>query len=102
MPSSFSTWSWLYRLDITGCTNIKDFPDVPDSIVELVLSCTGIEELFTGILTLSAPGNYNQTSTFTTFFRYVYRRRLSPLQYHYFSEVIVWKLFQIASEVYRN
>ncbi|XP_056855982.1 disease resistance-like protein DSC2 isoform X2 [Raphanus sativus] len=45
MPSSFSTWSWLYRLDITGCTNIKDFPDVPDSIVELVLSCTGIEEV---------------------------------------------------------
>ncbi|KAG2287023.1 hypothetical protein Bca52824_046627 [Brassica carinata] len=40
-----STWSWLYRLDITGCTNIKDFPDVPDSIVELVLYCTGIEEV---------------------------------------------------------
>ncbi|RID65325.1 hypothetical protein BRARA_D00526 [Brassica rapa] len=45
MPSSFSTWSWLYRLDITGCTNIIDFPDVPDSVVELVLSCTGIEEV---------------------------------------------------------
>ncbi|WZZ52659.1 hypothetical protein YC2023_052766 [Brassica napus] len=28
-----------------GCTNIIDFPNVPGSIVELVLSCTGIEEV---------------------------------------------------------
>ncbi|WZY88009.1 hypothetical protein YC2023_044744 [Brassica napus] len=45
MPSSFSTWSLLYELDISGCKNIKDFPDVPDSIVELALSGTGIEEV---------------------------------------------------------
>ncbi|XP_048610891.1 disease resistance-like protein DSC2 [Brassica napus] len=115
MPSSFSTWSWLYRLDITGCTNIIDFPDVPDSIVELVLSCTGIEEVPPLIVNLfrlrklfmygckklksispnisklenlellalcNRVGNYDQTSRFTTFFRYVYRRRLFHLQYH--------------------
>ncbi|XP_018481446.1 disease resistance-like protein DSC2 isoform X1 [Raphanus sativus] len=45
MPSSFSTWSWLYRLDMTGCRNVKYFPNVPNSIVELVLCCTGIMEV---------------------------------------------------------
>ncbi|KAL0787405.1 hypothetical protein Bca101_003651 [Brassica carinata] len=35
----------LYRLDITGCTNIKDFPNVSDSIIELELCETGIKEV---------------------------------------------------------
>nr|VDC85697.1 unnamed protein product [Brassica rapa] len=43
LPSSISTN--LEILDITGCKIIKDFPNVPDSIVELVLSETGIEEV---------------------------------------------------------
>ncbi|CAN6840020.1 unnamed protein product [Brassica oleracea] len=43
LPSSISTN--LGVLDITGCKIIKDFPNVPDSIVELVLSETGIEEV---------------------------------------------------------
>ncbi|CDY53246.1 BnaA02g04080D [Brassica napus] len=43
LPSSISTN--LEVLDITGCKIIKDFPNVPDSIVELVLSETGIEEV---------------------------------------------------------
>ena len=43
LPSSISTN--LGVLDITGCKNIKDFPNVPDSIVELELSGTGIEEV---------------------------------------------------------
>ncbi|CAF1888271.1 unnamed protein product, partial [Brassica napus] len=45
LPSSISTWSCLYKLSISGCKNIKDFPNVPDSIVELNLSKTGIEEV---------------------------------------------------------
>ncbi|KAF2563428.1 hypothetical protein F2Q70_00014467 [Brassica cretica] len=45
LPSSISTWSCLYKLSIEGCKNIKDFPNVPDSIVELNLSKTGIEEV---------------------------------------------------------
>ncbi|KAL1199650.1 Disease resistance-like protein DSC2 [Cardamine amara subsp. amara] len=32
-------------LDMTGCRNLKKFPNVPDSIVELRLSRTGIEEI---------------------------------------------------------
>ncbi|KAF3506292.1 hypothetical protein F2Q69_00003028 [Brassica cretica] len=35
----------LYRLDISGCTKIKDFPNVSDSMVELNLSETGIKEV---------------------------------------------------------
>ncbi|KAL0855700.1 hypothetical protein Bca101_060853 [Brassica carinata] len=35
----------LYRLDISGCTSIKDFPNVPDSIIELDLCNTGIKEV---------------------------------------------------------
>ncbi|CAN6848372.1 unnamed protein product [Brassica oleracea] len=45
LPSSISTWSCLYKLSISGCKNIKDFPNVPDSIVELNLSKTGVEEV---------------------------------------------------------
>ncbi|CAN6993184.1 unnamed protein product, partial [Brassica oleracea var. botrytis] len=53
MPSSISTWSCLYRLDITGCKHIKDFPNVSDSIVVLVLSDTGIKEVPPWIKNLS-------------------------------------------------
>ncbi|KAF3547008.1 hypothetical protein DY000_02003664, partial [Brassica cretica] len=35
----------LYRLDISGCTKIKDFPNVSESMVELNLSETGIKEV---------------------------------------------------------
>ncbi|WZY75106.1 hypothetical protein YC2023_021490 [Brassica napus] len=45
VPSSMSTWSCLYELDMSGCTNLKEFPNVPDSIVELDLCRTGIEEV---------------------------------------------------------
>ncbi|CAN6848386.1 unnamed protein product [Brassica oleracea] len=52
LPSSISTWSCLYKLDMSGLgfnffepASIRDFPNVPDSIVELVLSFTGIEEV---------------------------------------------------------
>ncbi|CAN6993658.1 unnamed protein product, partial [Brassica oleracea var. botrytis] len=45
VPSSMSTWSCLYRLDMTDCRNLKEFPNVPDSIEELVLCSTGIEEV---------------------------------------------------------
>ncbi|KAF2562615.1 hypothetical protein F2Q70_00014491, partial [Brassica cretica] len=45
VSSLMITWSCLYRLDIKGCTNIKEFPNVPDSIVELSLSRTWIEEI---------------------------------------------------------
>nr|ACP30623.1 disease resistance protein [Brassica rapa subsp. pekinensis] len=52
LPSSISTWSCLYKLDMSGLglkffepPSIRDFPNVPDSIVELVLSRTGIEEV---------------------------------------------------------
>ncbi|XP_056861455.1 disease resistance-like protein DSC2 [Raphanus sativus] len=45
MPSSISTWSRLYQLNLAGCSNITDFPNVPDSIVELNLCGTGIEEV---------------------------------------------------------
>ncbi|CAN6993218.1 unnamed protein product [Brassica oleracea var. botrytis] len=45
MPSSISTWSCLYKLDMTGCRNLKEFPNVSDSINELELCNTGIEEV---------------------------------------------------------
>ncbi|KAG2279838.1 hypothetical protein Bca52824_051058 [Brassica carinata] len=45
MPSSISTWSCLYKLDMSECRNLKEFPNVPDSIEELVLSFTGIKEV---------------------------------------------------------
>ncbi|KAJ0249691.1 Protein virilizer [Hirschfeldia incana] len=35
----------LYRLDISKCTKIEDFPNVPDSIEKLVLCETGIKEV---------------------------------------------------------
>ncbi|KAJ4910720.1 Disease resistance protein (TIR-NBS-LRR class) family [Raphanus sativus] len=40
-----STWSCLFKLDMSGCKNLKEFPNVPDSIEELVLCGTGIEEV---------------------------------------------------------
>ncbi|CAN7034384.1 unnamed protein product [Brassica oleracea var. botrytis] len=38
-------WSCLNKLDMSGRRNIKEFPNVPDSIVELVLCKTSIEEI---------------------------------------------------------
>ncbi|XP_056857738.1 disease resistance-like protein DSC2 isoform X2 [Raphanus sativus] len=43
VPSSMSTWSCLYKLSMFGCSNLKYFPNVPDSIVELSLCNTEIE-----------------------------------------------------------
>ncbi|KAG5403365.1 hypothetical protein IGI04_009484 [Brassica rapa subsp. trilocularis] len=45
LPSSVSTWSCFYRLNMSGLSDLKKFPKVPYSIVELVLSGTGIEEV---------------------------------------------------------
>ncbi|KAJ4910733.1 Disease resistance protein (TIR-NBS-LRR class) family [Raphanus sativus] len=45
LPSSVSNWSCLYKLDMSGCRNLKEFPNVPDSIVELMLNRTRIEEI---------------------------------------------------------
>ncbi|CAN6840012.1 unnamed protein product [Brassica oleracea] len=45
VPLSMSTWSCLYKLNMSDCKNLKEFPNVPDSIVELVLCSTGIEEV---------------------------------------------------------
>ncbi|KAL0823702.1 hypothetical protein Bca101_047379 [Brassica carinata] len=45
LPSSISTWSCLYKLNMRGCENLKEFPNVPESIVELWLDWTGIEEI---------------------------------------------------------
>ncbi|CDY25429.1 BnaC09g39440D [Brassica napus] len=38
-------WSRLNKLDMSGRRNLKEFPNVPDSIVELVLCKTSIEEI---------------------------------------------------------
>ncbi|XP_010420585.1 PREDICTED: disease resistance protein TAO1-like [Camelina sativa] len=43
--SSIIFWSCLHSLNMLGCRNLKEFPYVPDSIVELELSKTGIEEI---------------------------------------------------------
>ncbi|CAF2136633.1 unnamed protein product [Brassica napus] len=53
VPSLMRIWSCLYKLDMSGCTNLKEFPDVPDSIVELVLCGTEIEEVPSWIGNLS-------------------------------------------------
>ncbi|RID73631.1 hypothetical protein BRARA_B00767 [Brassica rapa] len=53
VPSSMSTWSCLYKLSMTGCRNLKKFPNVPESIVELDLCRTGIEEIPSRIENLS-------------------------------------------------
>ncbi|CAF2126381.1 unnamed protein product [Brassica napus] len=45
ITSSIGNATKLYRLDISGCEKIKDFPNVPDSIVELNMSETGIKEV---------------------------------------------------------
>ena len=45
VPSLMRTWSCLYELDMSDCRNLKEFPNVPDSIVELVLCTTRIEEV---------------------------------------------------------
>ncbi|KAL0681257.1 hypothetical protein Bca4012_048104 [Brassica carinata] len=45
LPSSISTWSCLYKLNMRGCENLKEFPNVPESIVELRLDWTRIEEI---------------------------------------------------------
>ncbi|CAN7117009.1 unnamed protein product [Brassica rapa subsp. narinosa] len=45
LTSSFRNATKLYRLDISGCKKIKDFPNVPDSIIELDLCKTGIKEV---------------------------------------------------------
>ncbi|CAN6981606.1 unnamed protein product, partial [Brassica oleracea var. botrytis] len=45
LTSSIGNATKLYLLDISRCPNIKDFPNVSDSIVELVLSYTGIKEV---------------------------------------------------------
>uniref|UniRef100_M4CAD3 ADP-ribosyl cyclase/cyclic ADP-ribose hydrolase n=1 Tax=Brassica campestris TaxID=3711 RepID=M4CAD3_BRACM len=45
LTSSVGNATKLYRLDIRGCRNIKDFPNVSDSILELELCETGITEV---------------------------------------------------------
>ncbi|RID71160.1 hypothetical protein BRARA_C03115 [Brassica rapa] len=45
ITSSIGNATKLYRLDISGCEKIKDFPNVPDSIVELNMSETLIKEV---------------------------------------------------------
>ncbi|XP_018493550.1 disease resistance-like protein DSC2 isoform X1 [Raphanus sativus] len=45
LTSSIVNATKLSHLDISGCTKIKDFPNVPDSIIELNLSDTGIKEV---------------------------------------------------------
>ncbi|CAN7038016.1 unnamed protein product [Brassica rapa subsp. trilocularis] len=45
LPPSMRTWSCLYRLNMSGCRNLKEFANVPENIVELVLCSTGIEEV---------------------------------------------------------
>ncbi|XP_033144057.1 disease resistance-like protein DSC2 isoform X2 [Brassica rapa] len=45
LTSSIGNATKLYRLDIPGCTHIKDFPNVSDSILELDLCNTGIKEV---------------------------------------------------------
>ncbi|WZZ30949.1 hypothetical protein YC2023_014350 [Brassica napus] len=53
VPLSMSTWSCLYKLNMSDCKNLKEFPNVPDSIVELVLCKTRIEEVPSWIGNLS-------------------------------------------------
>ncbi|CAN6848380.1 unnamed protein product, partial [Brassica oleracea] len=53
VPLSMSTWSCLYKLNMSDCRNLKEFPNVPDSIVELVLCKTRIEEVPSWIGNLS-------------------------------------------------
>nr|VDC81383.1 unnamed protein product [Brassica rapa] len=45
LTSSIGNATKLYRLDISECRNIRDFPNVSDSIVELKLCDTGIKEV---------------------------------------------------------
>uniref|UniRef100_M4E4K7 TIR domain-containing protein n=1 Tax=Brassica campestris TaxID=3711 RepID=M4E4K7_BRACM len=45
VPSSMRTWPCFYQLDMAGCSSLKEFPNVPDSIVALVLCGTLIEEV---------------------------------------------------------
>ncbi|KAH0937149.1 hypothetical protein HID58_004610 [Brassica napus] len=45
VPSSMSTWSCLYNLNMSGCSNLEKFPNVPDSVELLNLGSTGIEEV---------------------------------------------------------
>ncbi|XP_010474170.2 PREDICTED: disease resistance protein TAO1-like [Camelina sativa] len=45
VPSSIMYWSSLQKLDMHRCFSLKVFPLVPDSIEELDLSFTGIENL---------------------------------------------------------
>ncbi|CAN7009968.1 unnamed protein product [Brassica rapa subsp. trilocularis] len=45
LTSSIGNATKLYRLDISECRNIRDFPNVSDSIVELELCDTGIKEV---------------------------------------------------------
>ncbi|XP_018439509.1 disease resistance-like protein DSC2 [Raphanus sativus] len=45
LTSSIGNATKLYRLDIKGCANIKDFPNVADSILELELCATAITEV---------------------------------------------------------
>ncbi|CAG7910917.1 unnamed protein product [Brassica rapa] len=54
VPSSIrSNWSCLYRLDMSWCRNLKEFPNVPDSIKELFLCRTRIVEIPPSIENLS-------------------------------------------------
>ncbi|KAF3506683.1 hypothetical protein F2Q69_00000763 [Brassica cretica] len=45
LPLSIRTWSCFYRLDMSGLSDLKKFPNVPYSIKTLELSNTGIEEI---------------------------------------------------------
>ncbi|KAL0647579.1 hypothetical protein Bca4012_045870 [Brassica carinata] len=54
VPSSIrSNWPCLKKLDMSGCRNLKEFPNVPDSIEELVLCKTRIKEIPPSIENLS-------------------------------------------------
>ncbi|KAJ4882550.1 Disease resistance protein (TIR-LRR class) [Raphanus sativus] len=46
VPSSIRSYlAHINRLDMSGCRNLKEFPNVPDSIEDLVLCKTRIEEI---------------------------------------------------------
>ncbi|CAF1780073.1 unnamed protein product [Brassica napus] len=54
VPSSIrSSWSRLYRLDMAWCRNLKEFPNVPDSIETLLLYKTRIKKIPPSIENLS-------------------------------------------------
>ncbi|CAN6818183.1 unnamed protein product [Brassica oleracea] len=45
LTNSIGKATKLYLLDMSDCKNIQDFPNIPDSILKLVLCKTGIKEI---------------------------------------------------------